>query len=606
MGIDTGGYRPLRATEEKPSLHSNHSSPATHAAIELDHIVHASSNDQQTSESDFRPKRKTEAWRFCVAASSAVALAVMIFNITLAVWASTKYGTEDGVGTAIEGSCSLVNVWSLIFKLVINILSSILLSVSNYAMQCMSSPSREDLNRAHAKGDWMDIGISGVRNLVRIRRLRAILWLLLACTSIPIHLLYNSTVFRSLSTNTYEVVVANKDFLEGHPFQHQYWFSDPNQAGSHAVSLNRNETLSITGIQQAYRDNTTSHFQNLSNAACLDTYGVNTLAGYSNVIVVTDWSGPNANDSLLYVENVHYANRSNTPYSWICHSLDHQQSESDTSACDVVKAKDAASGWTINGQRVEYCLAQEADSHCRLQFSLAMMIAVIICNAIKCVAMFLAFWSHKDAIIVTFGDAIASYLNCPDDTTRGRCMIGMEDVRQELPTWISGKEPRKWNATAPSPQHAVPHNRRWFCGASKRRWYLTYIFIVLCLGAVGIFLGIGVTGFGKLTGNQNMSWAVGFGEPDLQASITHSALPQRGATGLTASVLISNLPQTVLSFIYLIYNGLFTCMLLAAEWNEYSQKRQVLRVSNPKGQQMSTRWLSLPVSLKRIGLSRPS
>ena len=35
------------------------------------------------------------------------------------------------------------------------------------------------------------------------------------------------------------------------------------------------------------------------------------------------------------------------------------------------------------------------------------------------------------------------------------------------------------------------------------------------------------------------------------------------------TVLVANAPQVILSFLFLTYNGLYTCMLLADEWNGY-------------------------------------
>lgn len=59
-------------------------------------------------------------------------------------------------------------------------------------------------------------------------------------------------------------------------------------------------------------------------------------------------------------------------------------------------------------------------------------------------------------------------------------------------------------------------------------------------------------------------------------------------------ILLANLPQTIVSFLYLTYNALFTSMLVAKEWNEFSHKRKNLRVSYPVEKQHSTYWLQLP------------
>lgn len=64
---------------------------------------------------------------------------------------------------------------------------------------------------------------------------------------------------------------------------------------------------------------------------------------------------------------------------------------------------------------------------------------------------------------------------------------------------------------------------------------------------------------------------------------------------LVSSVLIANIAQPILSFLYFSYNGLFTCMLLGYEWASYAQRRKGLRVSRaPAGAQRSTYFLQLP------------
>jgi hypothetical protein len=60
-------------------------------------------------------------------------------------------------------------------------------------------------------------------------------------------------------------------------------------------------------------------------------------------------------------------------------------------------------------------------------------------------------------------------------------------------------------------------------------------------------------------------------------------------------ILIANLAQPVLSFLYFSYNGLFTAMLLGFEWVSYAHHRKGLRVSRPaEGAQRSTYFLQLP------------
>lgn len=74
---------------------------------------------------------------------------------------------------------------------------------------------------------------------------------------------------------------------------------------------------------------------------------------------------------------------------------------------------------------------------------------------------------------------------------------------------------------------------------------------------------------------------------------------------LFAAAVLSNLPQLLISYVYIAFNTLFTCMLAGREWMQYFTRRQPLRVTSPIGQQRSTYWLQLPYhySLPLLALS---
>lgn len=71
-------------------------------------------------------------------------------------------------------------------------------------------------------------------------------------------------------------------------------------------------------------------------------------------------------------------------------------------------------------------------------------------------------------------------------------------------------------------------------------------------------------------------------------------IPSVGTIGLVSNALIANLPQLLLSLLYLAYNGLYTAMLLADEWSRFAYQRKPLRVSEPRKDQRSTYFLQLP------------
>ncbi|KAL0256822.1 hypothetical protein SLS55_007631 [Diplodia seriata] len=60
------------------------------------------------------------------------------------------------------------------------------------------------------------------------------------------------------------------------------------------------------------------------------------------------------------------------------------------------------------------------------------------------------------------------------------------------------------------------------------------------------------------------------------------------------AIILTNTPQLVLSYLYVCYNALYTCMFVQREFVQYSRARKPLRVTAPVGQQRSTYWLQLP------------
>jgi len=97
----------------------------------------------------------------------------------------------DGtIGTLYSGSCDKSRTIGLWLHLGINALSTLLLSGSNYTQQCLAAPTRSEIDAAHARRRWLDIGVPSVRNLFKIKPGRRLLWIAIGLTSIPLHLLY--------------------------------------------------------------------------------------------------------------------------------------------------------------------------------------------------------------------------------------------------------------------------------------------------------------------------------------------------------------------------------------------------------------------------------
>jgi hypothetical protein len=263
----------------------------------------APKESEVSSHSIHKRRYRFKSWKVGVTTAAVMTTAVLLVNFLLTVWASVKFGLDGGIGTVYEGACSTVSAWSFWLHILINGLSSMLLSASNYTMQCVTAPTRRECHRAHSRGDWLDVGVPSVRNLFRISWKRRIMWALLAFSSTPIHLLYNSAVFKTLDDHYhYSRLIVGRKFLETdyHQPSIEAIMNESSVSDFSAIYLSRE----ISDMRKAYLS---SSFANLSTDACISTYATYYLSGHSDLLLIADAT----NDEILPFRPLDY-----TPGSW--------------------------------------------------------------------------------------------------------------------------------------------------------------------------------------------------------------------------------------------------------------------------------------------------
>ena len=506
-------------------------------------------------------------WRVGVTICASTAATVLIINISLTIWASAKNGLSNGLATIQDGSCQKTKDLSLWLHLVINVLSTILLAASNYCMQCLSSPTREDIDRAHSNHTWLDIGVPSVRNLHGVARNRVVLWWLLAFSGIPLHLLYNSAVFSTLSSQKYSVYIASHELISGIGIN--WTAADPQVGYQSPADIYQNA----------------SKWQNLTNKECMRAYGQSFVSTRSDVLAIT--SNLNASDPLRPVATPDLSSDSDGSmgYPWLCSAYPNLTGQHGW-GCDIDGLSRYSSDWSLVAVGLEtpsltlpiqYCLSRPIKEDCRLQLSLIIMFVVVFCNFMKALCMCLVLRHQKASPLVTLGDAIESFLQDRDLTTENMCLADKYTFAANNWDDSSRAYPRK-------PQ-------KWFSSASWRRWLTCNILCISTLIVAGALLGIGLQNTQLRSRNISYLWGLGFGNVTSESLVGWN-IP--GSGGLLLNVLVANSPQALLSFLFLTYNGLYTCMLMAKEWSDYAYERKTLRVTNPVGDQRSTYRLQLP------------
>ncbi|KAL4805760.1 hypothetical protein BDV18DRAFT_12883 [Aspergillus unguis] len=240
-----------------------------------------------------------------------------------------------------------------------------------------------------------------------------------------------------------------------------------------------------------------------------------------------------------------------------------------------------------SGTLVDHCLTVPSPETCELYVSLPLCLVVLACNVSKLVCTLLAAKDKREDIFLTTGDAIASYLACPDPTTEGCCLLSKQLVKKEAQDWHSSgikydeEDDRKLALPLPRPS-------RWIHAVGKTQWFLTTTVCVCILTPSIWLLYQGMDRYGMKS-----IFEYGLGAIS-RANVFIPILEPFTTSGILSMILLANVPQLLVSIAYFTLNALLTGMLGAVEYDSYGLRRQPLRVSWPRGKQTSTYYLSLP------------
>jgi hypothetical protein len=266
---------------------------------------------------------------------------------------------------------------------------------------------------------------------------------------------YNSAIFKTLGARQYSVFVVNDAFLKGAPFNdnlHSYaWFYEFDEYDM--------EQYSYTGMPKFYWSGTqptvgqsplkelqqsVNTLQRLSPSECIAAYATDFITNRGSLLAVTNSTfieyasavevGATSNSSLygwsqssISITGIRidegtppdtytYAQPNEPipmtdPLAWICAGI-----QGYTYKCNNTMAQSTLPNWSIFNYTIEYCLSQQKDDLCTLEFSLVIMIVTIIANAIKAICMafsLISFGGESPLVTIGYAFSLALIIDMP-------------------------------------------------------------------------------------------------------------------------------------------------------------------------------------------------
>lgn len=237
---------------------------------------------------------------------------VLPLNVSLTIWLRARHGFEDGISFLFQGSYRSISGTSTALHLIINILSTLLLGASNYTMQVLSSPTRKEVDLAHARGKWLDIGIPSIKNLRSISWKRIIMVSLLGLSSIPLHLMYNSVIFTLVPAIEYSYNTETENFLNT---------TKPLDILPYNL-YNSNVSFQYSLMWQVMKSQATNGTMKRYDVVdCIAAFATTFITKYNEVILVTNDTNTNLRVDNEVSSDIVYAGSwglAQIPYAWIC------------------------------------------------------------------------------------------------------------------------------------------------------------------------------------------------------------------------------------------------------------------------------------------------
>ena len=434
------------------------------------------------------PARVFSGWRVAGLFNTILIWIMTIIITSLLISSAWRLGSgwPSLVGTTMlfRGDCATASRTNLSLHIALNAIATLVLASSNAFMQVLCAPTRSNVDSAHRQQHHVDIGVQSLRNLWFIPRHKVGLWLLLALTSVPLHLYFNSSLSESRASTDMFLFVATEGFLAPEaaeqnfirglpPARSDYLFFDPTFRTpgcfeNQPAAAVHDDTFPSSLLSEISRNASVFQWKNLTIDECLSIYDDpdKSLTLYRHAILVVR----NESDPAMVGWDAHVsafpAFEERTVFNTLWSTLRFkrtdefigdrmQQIAQNASYADAMRQWEwvharlgldpKSRNITINSTcstrplatlQAAYCLAEPWVAPCELHVqNLTLMIVCIFCLVKSVVCLVSIILLRHDNPLITPGDAIESFIAMPDPHTEDMCWTSQRPERVGGKSW---------------------------------------------------------------------------------------------------------------------------------------------------------------------------
>jgi hypothetical protein len=372
------------------------------------------------------------------------------------------FSTHDGVfgiTQLFSGQCSRAININRVLQAVLALVA-IGISVSfDFFMRLISSPTVDDLRKAHRKGQSFDIAVHSIRNVRQISPWRTFGWIMLIFLAVPIQWLFHSIAFVCFSRTEYSLFAVSEAFTTGQDFAYPGVAFLGQNAFEQTTELQSQLDEILPSLKSAAMEWETLEVKDCARAYSHEPDG---LQRHRNVLLVVE-AGPDADakgwtgaevwnhtrppeytgESISYYKpellnslwsfaiyckvDHHWERLYISMWSTSCKaSYDGDATDSDLKTPDIFDAyygEVSDIGWThtpsspfntsaaFQNISVKYCISEPYQAPCKVYASNFFLLVTLFCIFLGCICSVLVTYScwHKETC-QSIGDALQAFL----------------------------------------------------------------------------------------------------------------------------------------------------------------------------------------------------
>ncbi|THX60930.1 hypothetical protein D6D06_00932 [Aureobasidium pullulans] len=533
--------------------------------------------------------RRHPTWRTVLIINTTFASFTLIAYIAFLIWIHSNTHVAHGVAEVFSGICSEASRTVAYAHLLFNAFAVLLFAVGTHGVQVLLSPTRAEVDTAHARERWLHIGVGGFRNMRWIHKRRLIRAVLLGLASIMLPFLHNSVFFTTLATTDRTVALVTEDYPKGSRLDGATEQSTFLAKAENYVNISRSSRTALKSIEfdellQQMRVNLVDLVR-LPTEECRSMFSSSRVPfDYSNVLLISSSNASNSLDGFIDgdlqypemavkskyqgVQTIDWFNTVGVVSIFHNHCIDTDFDFGNSSIWNIPT-------WdyycTVSTYPVEYCLAQKFEPDCGVSINARVLPGILVCLFVEVLCLASLAFSRGFRPLATVGDAVASFLKHPDTFSAKTPGVTVHSVHSPTSRFDkfgfrrSEKDIASWRRKWPVWRATVDTET---CAL-----FLNCLFLGFFATATAVLIVLndgGISGYQPLTSQSPTS-----------------------EHGLFANLFGLGSIHAVISITYLFYNHLFSRMFAAVELSSYSRTHAPLRVTLPRQGARNTYYLAM-------------